>query len=59
MFGIFDEIARGIGAIVGTVCGVPIGVLAVTLGLSEEVVQAAVKAGCATKEEIKDFARNL
>lgn len=59
MFGILEDIADSIGKVVGTVCGIPIAALSVTLGVSQQAITTAVDAGCETVEEIKDFLEDL
>ena len=59
MFGILGEIAEGVGKVVGTVVGVPAAAIAITLGVSVDVVKSAISAGCTTVEEIKDFINDI
>ncbi len=44
-----------VGAVAGTVCGIAIAPIAIALRVSEAAVTAAVKAGCRTQREIKDW----
>lgn len=44
-----------LGSVIGTVVGIPLGITAVALGFTNEMVGEAVDAGCETKEEIKEF----
>lgn len=57
--GFFDEIAKGIGSVVGVVTGsilsIPILVIAETLNITKSMVKEAKDAGCETYEEIKEF----
>ena len=53
------DLFRGIGQIVGTVVGPIVGIsydiIATTLGISVMMVAEAIKAGCETYEDIKEF----
>ena len=59
MFDFLDDMAKGIGKVVGTatglVFGVPIKIIAETLGFTVSMVKEAMDAGCETYEEIRDF----
>ena len=59
MFDFLGDMAKGIGKIVGTatglVIGIPLKVIAETLGFTTKMVKEAMDAGCETYEEIKDF----
>lgn len=44
-----------VGDVVGTVAGIAIAPIAFTLGVSEHLVRRAVKAGCKTEREIKEW----
>ena len=44
-----------VGDVVGTVAGIAIAPIAFTLGVSEHLVRRAVKAGCRTEREIKEW----
>ena len=59
MFGMLDDLAKGVGKIIGTatglVIGVPLLVIAETLGITTTMVKEAKDAGCETYEEIKEF----
>lgn len=59
MFDFLDDMAKGIGKIIGTatglVIGLPISIIAETLGFTTEMVKEAMDAGCETYEEIKEF----
>ena len=59
MLGIFDDICDVVGDVVGTVCGIAVAPIALTLGVSEKVVARAIESGCTTLEEIKNFIENL
>ena len=48
MFNLFGEA-------LGTVLGIAIAPIAIALGITEEMVKAAIKSGCKTVEEIKEF----
>lgn len=57
--GLFGDMAKGLGKIVGTatglVVGIPLHVIAKTLGFTVEMVKEAMDAGCETYEEIKEY----
>lgn len=53
MFGIFDEI----GKLVGTTIGIATSPIAIALNISESMVKEAVKAGCKTQDEIRQWVR--
>jgi hypothetical protein len=59
MFGLLGDLASGLGKIIGVatgvVIGIPLQVVATTLGFTVEMVKEAMEAGCETYEEIKDF----
>lgn len=59
MFGLLDDMARGLGNIVGAAVGSVVGlssvVIATTLGITVAMVTEALNAGCTTYEEIKRF----
>ena len=59
MFGLLGDMAKGIGKVVGTatgvIAGVPVMVIAETLGMTTKMVKEAMDAGCETYEEIKNF----
>ena len=59
MMGIFDDLFDVIGDVVGTVCGIAVAPIALTLGVSEKLVTRAIKSGCKTVDEIKDFIDDL
>lgn len=62
-FEMLNDVAKGVGTVIGTTVGVVAGpiigissaVIATTLGISITMVDEALKAGCKTYEEIKDF----
>ena len=59
MFGVLKDMAKLGGEMIGTtaglVLGVPLAVIAKTLGVSLTLVEEAVKAGCKTQKEINDY----
>lgn len=59
MFDFLDDMAEGLGKILGTatglVIGIPVHVIAATLGITVTMVKEAMSAGCETYEEIRDF----
>lgn len=59
MLDFLGDMAKGIGKVVGTatglVVGIPLHVIATTLGLTTAMVKEAMDAGCKTYEEINDF----
>ena len=59
MFDFLGDIARGvgsvIGAVTGTIIGVPVHIIAQGLGITKDMVQEAINEGCTTYEEVKDF----
>lgn len=59
MFGMFKDMAKVGGEMIGTAAGILIGtplvVIAKTLGVSLDLVEEAVKAGCRTTKEIKAY----
>lgn len=59
MFDLLGDMAKGFGKIIGTatglVIGLPLSVIAETLGFTTEMVKEAMDAGCETYEEIKEF----
>lgn len=57
MFGLFEDVAKGIGNVVGTVAAVPLAAAAIALGLGSDMVNAAIESGCTTLDEIIDFCR--
>lgn len=59
MFGILKDVSEMIGKTIGTVCGIPLAALAITLGVSTDIIKSAVDAGCETKEEIEKFINDL
>ena len=62
MFDLLGDLAKGVGKIVGTatglVVGLPLTVIAETLGMTTKMVKEAMDAGCETYEEIKRFHKN-
>lgn len=61
MLDFLGDMARVIGNVIGSatgvVVGVPLSIIAKTLGFTSEMVKEAMDAGCETYEEIKDFWR--
>lgn len=59
MFDFLDDMARGVGKVIGVAMGSVIGVssviIATTLGITSDMVDEAREAGCETYEEIRDF----
>lgn len=55
MFGIFKDILDTTADVVGTVLGIAIAPIAITLGVSERLVRRAVQAGCKTEKEIEEW----
>jgi len=59
MFDFVEDLAKGIGTVIGTatclIIGVPMLVIAETLGITVKMVKEAKDSGCETYEEIKDF----
>ena len=59
MFGFIGDIAKGVGsivgAVVGPVVGISVAVIASTLGITIAMVNEAVKAGCESYEDIRDY----
>lgn len=52
MFDFISDLAKGIGTITGSVIGLSVSVIANTLGVSIDVVNKALEAGCASYEDI-------
>lgn len=55
MFGLIKDVFSGAADFVGTVAGIAIAPVAIALGVSEQLVRRAVKAGCRTQAEIKQW----
>lgn len=55
MFGLFKEAAEFVGDAVGTVAGITVAPIAIALGVSETLVRSAIKAGCRTQKEIREW----
>lgn len=59
MFGLFDDLAGGIGKIIGvatgTVLGISSSVISTTLGITQTMVEEALEAGCETYDDIREF----
>ncbi len=56
--GFLSDIGDFIGDSVGTALGIAIAPLAIALDVSESAVRRAIKAGCRTEEEIRDYLLN-
>lgn len=54
----FGELGKLIGEAVGTVAGVSAAAIASVLDLPIEAVSAALRAGCTTYAEIREFCRD-
>lgn len=52
MFGELIELA---GDVLGTVTGIAIAPLSVSLGVSQAVIKQAIQAGCRTEREIREW----
>lgn len=52
---IFDDIGGAIRVTAGTALSVAVAPIAFALGVSEAAVRAAIKAGCETVEEIREW----
>jgi len=59
MFDFLDDMAKGVGNIIGTAVGSVVGlssvVIGTTLGITVDMVEEARAAGCVSYEEIKEF----
>jgi hypothetical protein len=55
MFGLLKDAAEFVGDAVGTVAGIAVAPIAVALGVSETMVRRAIKAGCRTQREIREW----
>lgn len=49
------DLFRSVGSLTGSVIGLPLAVVAVPLGITADMVKEAIKAGCESYEDIKDF----
>lgn len=49
------DLFGAVGEVIGVVAGVAIAPIAYALGVSEYLVRRAVKAGCRTEREIKEW----
>lgn len=49
------DLFGAVGEVIGTVAGIAIAPIAYTLGVSEHLVRRAIKAGCRTQAEIKEW----
>ncbi len=52
---LFDDVFGGLARLTGSIIGMPIGAISVALGVSERLVKEAMRAGCTTAEEIKEW----
>ena len=59
MFDFLDDMARGVGKVIGITVGSIVGVSSVVigtaLGITTDMVDDAKEAGCETYEEIREF----
>lgn len=56
MFGdLFREVGKIVGTITGPIIGLSYDIIATTLGITVAMVAEAVKAGCESYEDIKEF----
>ena len=59
MFDFLDDMARGVGKVIGITVGSIVGVSSVVigtaLGITTDMVDEAKEAGCETYEEIREF----
>jgi hypothetical protein len=59
MFDFLDDLAKGVGNIIGTAVGSIAGISSViigtTLGITVDMVDEAINNGCTTYEEIKNY----
>ena len=59
MLDFLGDMAKGLGNIIGTAVGSVVGlssvVISTTLGITVEMVDEAIAAGCETYEEIREF----
>lgn len=51
----FEEIGSFLGSVVGSVVGVSAAVIAMALELPVAAVNEALRAGCTTYDEVRDF----
>lgn len=56
--GMFDFIGKAIGAVVGSVLGLGVAVVAEALDITESAAKEAMDAGCETYDEIRDFLKD-
>lgn len=52
------DLFGAVGNIIGTVAGIAVAPIAVTLGVAEHLVRQAILAGCRTEKEIKEWIEN-
>lgn len=53
--GFLNDLADTVGSVVGTVAGIAVAPIAIALGVSESLVLAAIRSGCRTEREIKEW----
>ena len=51
------ELFGVVGDVVGTVAGIAIAPIAIALGVSRTVVERAIRAGCKTEREIREWVK--
>lgn len=49
------DLFGAVGDVIGVVAGIAVTPIAYTLGVSEHLVRRAVKAGCHTEREVKEW----
>ncbi|MFT6125786.1 MAG: hypothetical protein ACJAVA_000227 [Flavobacteriaceae bacterium] len=52
---LFKAVGQIIGTVAGPIIGISYDIIATTLGISVAMVAEAVKAGCESYEDIKDY----
>lgn len=55
----FKFIGEVLGTVTGLIVGLPVVVIAETLGVAEDVIVEAKKHGCETYEEIRQFIKEI
>jgi len=55
--GLFGDILEAAGEVVGTVAGIAVAPLAIALGCSEKLIKAAIRSGCRTEREIREWVK--
>ena len=51
------DLIRGAAEVAGSIVGLAVAPLALALDVTEDAVKAAFRAGCKTKDEVKDWIR--